>query len=361
MTIRSGAILGLVAAAALLAAGPGFALVYPQNPQTAFSQYSQLRDRLHADLNPVPAHVAAGDLSLRGQVLELRGRLQSAMHWSDAAGQTVYFFLLQTPEGVSVALNFTEPVEGIRLDEPIRVLASLPADSDTRDFTLHGVVRECDLPAPPAPLPTPAAPPAAGDVCPVPTGRPAPTQTPVWDGLPATPGAQCSLSALPEVGMTSAEIGKWKAWVAKYNPKLSDLQRELVVRWVIAYSAIYGLAHHLSFAMIRAESDFDPTCLSHAGAMGMTQLMPCNLDDMDVSNPWNVQENLRGGIRLLSEEMHKFSTRSNYDQCLLGLAAYNAGPGAVKKYGGVPPYKETQNYVKKVSQSFYDLVQAGYP
>ena len=113
--------------------------------------------------------------------------------------------------------------------------------------------------------------------------------------------------------------------------------------------------------MSKAESSFNPLCLSHAGATGMTQLMPCNLESMRVSNPWNVQQNLRGGIQLLSKELHKFSDRSNYEQCILGLAAYNAGPNAVKKYGGVPPYRETQAYVKKVSQQFYDLVKAGYP
>jgi soluble lytic murein transglycosylase-like protein len=176
----------------------------------------------------------------------------------------------------------------------------------------------------------------------------------------ATAGGSTA-SDLPEVGMSSQGIAQWKAWVAKCNPRLTDLQLELVVRWVIAYSAIYGVDHRLSFAMIEAESGFDPMCLSHAGAMGMTQLMPCNLEDMGVDNPWNVQQNIRGGIRLLSEELRKFAGRSNYEQCILGLAAYNAGPNAVKKYGGVPPYKETQNYVRKVSQRFYELVQAGYP
>jgi soluble lytic murein transglycosylase-like protein len=129
----------------------------------------------------------------------------------------------------------------------------------------------------------------------------------------------------------------------------------------MAYSAIYGIDHRLSFAMIEAESDFDPMCRSSAGALGITQIMYNELSDLGCSNPWNVQQNIRAGIRELSGDLRLFTGHSNYDQCILGLAAYNAGAGAVKKYGGVPPYNETQHYVVKVSKKFFDLITAGYP
>ena len=194
-----------------------------------------------------------------------------------------------------------------------------------------------------------------------PAGNSTPPPTvPVWDGIPAT-GAGGPVSELPQVPMEQAGIDKWKAWVAKHNGRLTDLQLELTVRWVIIYSAIYGIDHRLSFAMIRAESDFNPLCRSHAGALGMTQIMYNELEDLGCKNPWNVQQNIRAGLSELSEDLRRFPDRSNYEQCILGLACYNAGPGAVKKHGGVPPYKETQNYVAKVSKQFLELVQAGYP
>lgn len=339
------------------------ALTYPDSPEQARSQYLCLRTALQAQPSPAPELLAAGDASLRGKVLELRGALQSSLGWTDGEGSTSYVFLMQTSEGVTISLCSPEKLEGIRLNENLLALASLPAGSDTQEFDLLGLLRQADLgeaqplgtplPVPPAPS---ASPPSSSE--PVP---PPPTQNPVWDGLSSNASVATLNGDLPDVGMTPEEIGTWKAWVAKCNSQLTDLQLELVVRWVVAYSAIFGVDHRLNFAMIKYESSFEPMCKSSAGAMGMTQLMPCNLEDLSIDNPWNVQDNIRGGIEHLSQELRKFSDRSNYEQCILGLAAYNAGIGNVRKHGGVPPFAETQRYVRKVSQQFYDLVQANYP
>ena len=359
----------LLSAALTLPVARAWALTYPPTPEEARTQYLQLYQTLRAQGPPAPELLAAVDPSLRGKVFELTGKLQSSMCWRTPQGESRYIFLLQTDGAVAVALSCNEALEGVCLNDPVRVLASLPTTSDSTEFCLYGLVRQADLatapPATPAvavaavpvPLPAPTAKPPLAS-----SERPSPTvaRSAVWDGVPGGPNG-APQTALPDVGIPQAGLNRWKAWVAKHNSDLSDLQLELTVRWVIIYSALAGIDHHLSFAMIRAESDFHPMCLSHAGAMGMTQLMPCNLDDMKVSNPWNVQQNLRGGIQLLSDELHKFADRPNYEQCILGLAAYNAGPNAVKKYGGVPPYQETQTYVKRVSQQFYDLVTAGYP
>lgn len=348
----------------LLSVASAWALTYPSTPAEARAQYQQLYEALETQGSPAPELLATVDPSLRGKAIELAGRLQSCMQWQSPEGQALYLFLLQTEGGVAVALRCDEPLEGVRLGDPVRVLASLPANDDSTEFTLHGIIRQADWAAAPPPEARPESappPPEAPASTPAAAGLPSPTvsRTAVWDGLAAE--EEASRPELPAVGMPQESIDRWKAWVARQNRKLTDLQLELTVRWVIIYSALAGIDHRLSFAMIKAESSFNPLCLSHAGAMGMTQLMPCNLESMRVSNPWNVQQNLRGGIQLLSKELHKFSDRSNYEQCILGLAAYNAGPNAVRKYGGVPPYRETQAYVKKVSQQFYDLVKAGYP
>ena len=107
----------------------------------------------------------------------------------------------------------------------------------------------------------------------------------------------------------------------------------------------YGVSYDFLVAVAKAESDFNPKCVSSAGAMGIMQLMPDEVKDMNVSDPYDAEQNIMAATRLLRAHLKKFD--GDYT---LAAAAYNAGSGAVKKYGGVPPYKETQNYVKKINQ-----------
>ena len=95
--------------------------------------------------------------------------------------------------------------------------------------------------------------------------------------------------------------------------------------------------------MIEVESDFNPKTVSHAGAMGLMQLMPANVKEMGVKNPFSPAESIEGGVKELSGYLKK-----NNGDLVLALASYNAGPGNVRKYGGVPPFKETQGYIKKI-------------
>jgi soluble lytic murein transglycosylase-like protein len=105
----------------------------------------------------------------------------------------------------------------------------------------------------------------------------------------------------------------------------------------------YGLDPAVLHGLIQQESGFDPNSQSSAGASGLTQLMPGTASSMGVANPLNPAESIEGGARYLSQMMSKFGGNTTD-----ALAAYNAGPGAVQQYGGVPPYAETQSYVSKV-------------
>ena len=96
-------------------------------------------------------------------------------------------------------------------------------------------------------------------------------------------------------------------------------------------------------AVIRAESDFDHTAVSHKGAQGLMQLMPDTASEMEVGDPFNPEENILGGTRYLSLMLERF--RNNIR---MALAAYNAGPERVEEYRGIPPYPETQNFVERV-------------
>lgn len=108
-------------------------------------------------------------------------------------------------------------------------------------------------------------------------------------------------------------------------------------------AARYGIDPAVLHGLIQQESGFDPEAQSSAGAAGLTQLMPGTASSLGVANPLNPAESIEGGARYLSQMMSQFGGNTED-----ALAAYNAGPGAVQQYGGVPPYAETQSYVQKV-------------
>jgi soluble lytic murein transglycosylase-like protein len=110
-----------------------------------------------------------------------------------------------------------------------------------------------------------------------------------------------------------------------------------------AAAASNGIDPALLKGLVSQESGFDPTARSAAGALGLTQLMPGTAASLGVTNPLDPVQSLQGGAKYLRQQLDRFGGDPR-----LALAAYNAGPGAVARYGGVPPYAETQNYVNSV-------------
>lgn len=120
-----------------------------------------------------------------------------------------------------------------------------------------------------------------------------------------------------------------------------------IQRMVTSSCEKYGVDPKLVMAVIQQESGFNQNAISKSGAQGLMQLMPATAKSLGVKNAFNPEENVDGGVKYLKGLLDRFNGNK-----ILALAAYNAGPNAVKKYDGIPPYKETQNYVRNILKNY---------
>ena len=112
----------------------------------------------------------------------------------------------------------------------------------------------------------------------------------------------------------------------------------------------YSVQPQLLFALMFRESSCRLRATSNRGAMGLMQIMPATARDLGLQNPYGMKENVRAGAKYVSELLRQFD-----GNLYLAVAAYNAGPNAVRKYGKIPPYKETRNYVRAVLKHYYSM------
>ena len=139
---------------------------------------------------------------------------------------------------------------------------------------------------------------------------------------------------VPAAANGAAEVGK-EGSVSLDRSELRQLINQV--------SLEYGVDPKLVDALVRVESSYDPRAVSRKGAMGLMQLMPDTADRLEVEDPFDPEENVRGGVKEFSRLVDRYAGNLQ-----LALAAYNAGEGAVARYRGVPPYNETRNYVSRI-------------
>lgn len=368
----------LLAGCAAQAANVELPSAYPCEPDEAVGIFLYAREVLRATpITLTSQELRAADYG--GKAIEIQaniaGRVATAS--SDPATRQV-IIRLQLVNGQSISTYATSELKGLVDGDSVRAILEGVAEPEPR-FRLKAVVLEYDLPgsrkAESAAKP-PTTPATTGNLALPPEYRDAPLQYRQVGAVPTMgkfavavsgkprPGKEGTWDPVGDIGypmIAQSTLDVWVRWIKGLNSRLSDRQADWIARWVIYYSALNGVDHRLIFAMIKCESDFDPWCTSHAGAMGLTQLMPCNVEDFHVVNVWNVQDNVRAGVEHFKEMLDMWAGRSNYEQFALAAASYNAGPNRVKRAGGIPDITETRNYVKKLGDLFYRLCKDGYP
>ena len=147
-----------------------------------------------------------------------------------------------------------------------------------------------------------------------------------------------------------AEKDRFKPGASAPVSESQRLNSASVQPYIAEASAKYGVDPALIESVIKQESGYDAGISSGVGAQGLMQLMPATAKELGVENSFDPRQNVMGGTKYLKQLMERFD--GNLTKVIAG---YNAGPGAVEKYGGVPPYAETQNYVKKVLDNYQDF------
>jgi hypothetical protein len=156
--------------------------------------------------------------------------------------------------------------------------------------------------------------------------------------IPSTATVPAAVQASGDTTESFSDVLAKAAEPAAPEPVKTDLDRIFAEA-----SARYGVPVNLIKAVAKAESGFRADAVSPSGAQGIMQLMPATARGLGVTDSFDPVQNIMGGTQYLRDALSRFDGNVEY-----ALAAYNAGPGAVVKYGGIPPYRETQNYVKTV-------------
>lgn len=290
----------------------------------AINSAAYLVQRAKVSAIPLPATERSSALTARiGQVFELTGVVTGSFASNGRAG-----FLLKTSADETLILTAAAEDPDVIVASRLRVLARAV---DGSSF-LESVGVTPDVSTPQAATSVAPAPPLIPDTI----ASPPPVQRASW-----TTGG--SLADNPDV------VQRYADKIREINSRIESPVADKIAYHLLAKSEQYDVDPRLTFALITQESRFNPNAVSRAGAQGLGQLMPGTASSLGVRNPFDIESNIDGAVRYLSTQLRAFGRLS------LALAAYNAGPGAVRRYGGIPPYRETQHYVRTIWLRYADL------
>lgn len=161
-----------------------------------------------------------------------------------------------------------------------------------------------------------------------------------FSNFPPAKGVEAKVFTAKEAGFTRYKVGGMPYWARRGKARLfPNIYNPLIE----GAAATHQVDSNLIKAVIHAESGFNPRAISPKGAQGLMQLMPDTARMLSVRNPFQPQDNIHGGAKFLAMLLKRFN-----GSLRLAIAGYNAGPEAVERYGGIPPYSETVNYVRRV-------------
>lgn len=305
--------------------------------QASLAEYRAARAKNPPRTALTVAAAQANPTQHRSAVLELKGIVSGVFR--DESGSSMF---LRQSDGGNVLLQGgpggSLPVSG----EYVRALAALEPNGK---FRLIAAVTEAEIGSAEVEAPKAVPKPAA-----------APAKPPVLAKMPQRwPVAQHGRSTLNSRNGNYVDPrihDLYKQVVQSFNPRLTEAQATLIARSIVESSYERGVDARFIMAIFATESGFKVNAKSRAGAMGIGQLMPGTARDLGVRNAYDPEQNIQGAVKLIQQHWQTYSQKTDDFGKFISLvcAAYNAGPGAVKKYGGVPPYKETQNYIVKVAK-----------
>ena len=346
------------------------------SPSTPSEQYLALRRIYPPVPGLTPRLLADRPDTYKGVVLEIVGRLTGVVRHDDGI-----VLMLATDSGPSLTLYMSEQPTWLQPGERLRVLAvAVEPEQDTEgqtvvvgvpDMKVVAVASASDITAAESrwqqsaasrtarDKQTQAALRAAAATLNAPASRSGRIPSRSSATLASRGGAIRGSGALFGYLSPSAREAypRYLGFIQSHNRRLTDKQADAITTSLLLFSERYQVDPRLMVALIIAESDFNPSETSNKGAMGLGQLMPDEVKTLGLTNPYDPTQNIAGAVYLLRGRLDKYSGGGDLtmQHIILALASYNAGMGAVKKYGGVPPYRETQNYVKKIERLYRQL------
>ena len=300
-----------------------------------------------------------------GRVVELRGIVKGTFSRADG-----FALMLQQPDGTLLldATNALRDNSLLKAGTYVRVLSRI--ESIENGEPMLSLVNLTDRAEPLAILKADA----EDNIVLAPPSASAPSPDAVMLGneiaLPSAPGTdgngdlptprvqsmaafKPASSSNPYFGFTPQHRANYRAFIRRNSPKVSEALADQIAGAILLASQTHNLDPRFLCAVVQVESDFDPTCLSSSGAMGLGQLMPFNLKPLGVKNAWDPQDNLLGSAKLLRQNLNVYAKQK--DGTLLAVAAYHAGVGAVNRAGMKVPKATTQRYVWKVYYAYRAL------